>query len=152
MAEDVFAPDALADLLAAPDESLATSVAGVAERLLGFGEATLEAWLAAGQRRPTRARVEGYRLLALHRQAARGVPSFNACRETCRELIYQCNMAKVGEGAAERARRLRLAAMVARHLALFVGGKLEESGLGEFCCSAKPLHAAPNARSDMGVI
>jgi hypothetical protein len=30
--------------------------------------------------------------------------------------------------------------MVAKHLALFVGGKLETAGLGEFCCSSRPLH------------
>ena len=42
------------------------------------------------RRRPT-ATVEGFRLLALHRQGARGDPSFNACRETCRELVYHRN-------------------------------------------------------------
>jgi hypothetical protein len=39
----------------------------------------------------------------------------------------------------DTARRLRLGAMVARHLALFVGGKLEVAGLGEFCCASRPL-------------
>jgi hypothetical protein len=37
--------------------------------------------------------------------------------------------------------RLTLAAMIARHLMLFVGGKLEVAGLGEFCCSSRPLRA-----------
>jgi hypothetical protein len=32
--------------------------------------------------------------------------------------------------------------MVARHLALFVGGKLEVAGLGEFCCASTPVRAA----------
>jgi len=88
---------------------------------------------------PGSGEIEGFRLLALHRQAARGTPSFNACRESCRELIFQCNMARVSDDTAARARRLRLAAMVARHLALFVAGTLENAGLGEFCCSARDL-------------
>jgi hypothetical protein len=32
--------------------------------------------------------------------------------------------------------------MVCQHLALFVGGKLQVAGLGEFCCAARPLRAA----------
>jgi len=31
--------------------------------------------------------------------------------------------------------------MVATHLLLFVGGKLEAAELGDFCCSARPLRA-----------
>jgi hypothetical protein len=31
--------------------------------------------------------------------------------------------------------------MVARHLVLFIDGKLENAGLGEFCCSSRPLRA-----------
>jgi hypothetical protein len=30
-------------------------------------------------------------------------------------------------------------ALLVRHLALFVRGKLEVEALGEFCCSARPL-------------
>lgn len=45
------------------------------------------------------------------------------------------------------ARRVRLAAMVARHLALFIDGKLEVAGLGEFCCSARPLRENEAAQS-----
>jgi len=36
---------------------------------------------------------------------------------------------------------LAMATMVAKHLLLFVGGKLEVAQLGEFCCSSRPLHA-----------
>jgi len=36
---------------------------------------------------------------------------------------------------------VRLMAMVVMHLFLFVSGKLENARLGEFCCSARPLHA-----------
>ena len=32
--------------------------------------------------------------------------------------------------------------MVVRHLALFIGGKLEVAGLGEFCCASRPLRKA----------
>ena len=89
---------------------------------------------------PTRDRHEGFRLLALHRQGARGEPSFNACRETCRELVYRCNLMRLG-ASGEGEHQARLAVMVARHLGLFVRGKLEESELGEFCCSSRPLRA-----------
>jgi hypothetical protein len=30
-------------------------------------------------------------------------------------------------------------AMLAKHLALFVGGKMQAEGLGEFCCASRPL-------------
>jgi hypothetical protein len=78
-------------------------------------------------------------LLALHRQGAQGEPSFNACRETCRELVYHRNIVCLDPVHPETARRLRFGAMVARHLALFIAGKLEVAGLGEFCCSSRPL-------------
>jgi len=125
--------------LAAPDAVLSTQAPAVAEELLGLGEATLEIWLAAHHVEPTTRKVEGFRLLALHRQGARNNPSFNACRETCRELVYYRNLVVLDPAHADSARRLRLAAMVARHLALFIGGKLEVAGLGEFCCSSRPL-------------
>ena len=32
-------------------------------------------------------------------------------------------------------------ALVAKHLCLFVAGKLQVAGLGEFCCAAKPMRA-----------
>ena len=54
---------------------------------------------------PTRARVEGFRLLALHRQGAQGDPSFNACRETCRELVYHHNLVRARAGPSRAARR-----------------------------------------------
>ena len=88
---------------------------------------------------PTASKVEGFRLLALQRQGARGDASFNACRETCRELVYHRNLVRLDPAHVDTARRLRLGAMVARHLALFIGGKLEVAGLGEFCCSSRPL-------------
>ncbi len=126
-------------LIEAPDEALAGAAARHAEELLLFGEAILERWLAAQGREPTKGRVEGFRLLALHRQGARRDPSFNACRESCRELVYHSNLVRLDPAHFETARRIRLGAMVARHLALFVEGKLENARLGEFCCSSRSL-------------
>ncbi len=47
------------------------------------------------------------------------------------------------------ARHLRLAAMVARHLVLFIDGKLENAGLGEFCCSSRPLRQRETPSGDI---
>jgi hypothetical protein len=113
--------------------------------LLSLGEAVLEHWIIARGETPTREEREGFRLLALHRQGAKGDPSFNACRETCRELVYHYNLVALEPGHPDTARRVRLAAMVARHLALFVGGKMEVAGLGEFCCAAKPIRTGEAA-------
>jgi hypothetical protein len=124
---------------AASDEMLRDKAIACADELLALGETILERWLLAHGKTPTADTVEGFRLLALHRQGARGEPSFNACRETCRELVYHHNLVRLDPTHPDTARRLRLGAMVARHLALFVGGKLEVAGLGDFCCSSRPL-------------
>ncbi len=126
-------------MLVASDAALSAAAVQRADELLALGEAVLEIWLAARGGVPTTETVEGFRLLALHRQGARGEPSFNACRESCRELVYHHNLVRLDPAHAEVARRLRLGAMVARHLVLFIGGKLEVAGLGEFCCAARPL-------------
>lgn len=115
------------------------------EELLAAGETVLEAWIRAHDLEPTTEQREGFRLLALHRQGAAGDPSFNACRETCRELVYHYNLI-VGDDAAARDRTtdLKMMALVANHLFLFVSGKLEDQEIGDFCCSAKPLHESDN--------
>lgn len=105
------------------------------EALLARAEAVLEAWLRARGESPTQDTVETFRLLALHRQGARGVPSFNACRETCREIAYHYNL--LGAGTHERAARMM--EMLVTHLELFVRGKMEVEGLGDFCCASRPL-------------
>lgn len=106
-----------------------------APQLLAMAEQILEAWLHARGETATQERSEGFRLLALHRQGCRGVPSFNACRETCREIAYHYNLLAQGDAAKERA----MMTMLVRHLALFVYGKLEAERLGEFCCSSRPV-------------
>ncbi len=124
---------------ATSDAALREKAGPCADELLALGETILERWLLAHDKTPTPDTVEGFRLLALHRQGARGEPSFNACRETCRELVYHHNLVRLDPVHNDTPRRLRLGAMVARHLALFIGGKLEVAGLGEFCCSSRPL-------------
>jgi hypothetical protein len=105
------------------------------EALLAEAEAVLEEWLRARGETPTPERVEGFRLLALHRQGARGVPSFNACRETCREIAYHYNLLGIRtDGKTEL-----MMGMLVEHLKLFVRGKMEVEGLGEFCCSSRAL-------------
>lgn len=119
----------------------ADPVAAVGD-LVALGEEVLEHWLAARGAVPTDAEREGFRLLALHRQGAKGDPSFNACRETCRELAYHYNLIALQPDHPDSGRRLAMASMVANHLFLFVSGKMQVAKLGEFCCSSRPLHAA----------
>ncbi len=142
IAEVEGACDAL-DLL--PEATLADDPQARAAELLAMGEDVLEGWLAARGEVPTREKSEGFRLLALHKQGSRGAPSFNACRETCRELVYHHNLVQDDPASPESARRLRMATMIARHLALFVGGKLVADGLGEFCCSSRPVRQGETA-------
>lgn len=135
-------------IIAAPEADLARDAGAMAPDLLVMGEAILDAWLEAKDLVPTTDKTEGFRLLAQHRQAARGNPSFNACRETCREVVYHHNLVLHDVAAPDVARNLRLGAMVVRHLALFVGGKLEADGLGDFCCSSRPVRQADTFESN----
>jgi hypothetical protein len=115
----------------------------IAGELLALGEDVLQHWVIARGKEPTTEKREGFRLLALHRQGAEGEPSFNACRETCRELAYHYNLLTLEPGSesghADSPQRARMMALVARHLYLFVSGKMESQQLGEFCCSSRPL-------------
>lgn len=131
--------DAIADV---PGDALALDAGVLAAELLLDAERILETWVVAHDGVATEAQKEGFRLLALHAQGARGEPSFNACRETCREIVFQHNVIAAATTAEERARALRLMVMVVRHLSLFISGKLEVAGLGEFCCASKPLRRA----------
>lgn len=113
-----------------------------AESLLALAEEVLEHWIVARGETPTAEQREGFRLLALHRQGAHGEPSFNACRETCREIAYHFNLLCLQPDAKLDPQRQRMMAMLTKHLTLFVGGKMQSERLGEFCCSSRPLRAA----------
>jgi len=113
-----------------------------ARSLLALAEEVLEQWIVARGETPTDEQREGFRLLALHRQGARGEPSFNACRETCREIAYHYNLLCLKADPQVDARRQRMMAMLAKHLTLFVGGKMQSANLGEFCCSSRALRTA----------
>lgn len=109
--------------------------------LLRVSEAVLENWIEARGEVPTTKEREGFRLLALHRQGAKDEPSFNACRETCREIAFHYNLLKEGGPEQGSAQRLMLMGLVANHLMLFIRGKMEVAGLGEFCCSSRPIRS-----------
>lgn len=109
--------------------------------LLQLGEEILQHWVIARGMAPTLEEREGFRLLALHRQGAEGEPSFNACRETCRELVYHYNLITLQPEDARASKNALMMALVANHLFLFVSGKMETRQLGDFCCSSRPLHA-----------
>jgi len=116
------------------------------EELLLQAEAALEEWVKARGEAPTAETSEGFRLLALHRQGARGVPSFNACRETCREIAYHYNL--LNEKRDERTELMMQ--LLVEHLRLFVRGKLEVEGLGEFCCSSRALRSQTETETTHG--
>lgn len=106
--------------------------------LLRLAEQVLEAWVIARGQAPTTEQREGFRLLALHHQGAAGLPSFNACRETCREIAYHYNLLTL-EAPADAEQRKAMMTMLVRHLVYFVGGKLQVEGLGDFCCASRPV-------------
>ncbi len=133
----------LAELEAVFDASLSGEEFGArADELLRASEEVLEHWVVAKGEVPTDDTREGFRLLALHRQGTRGDPSFNACRETCREVAYHYNLVTMQPGHTDITDRLSMMALVSKHLYLFVSGKLQVAGLGEFCCSSKPIRSA----------
>ena len=116
-----------------------------AGELLQASEEVLEHWITARGDVPTKDKREGFRLLALHRQGAKGDPSFNACRETCREIVYHYNLVTMRDEHSDITDRLCMLAMISKHLYLFVSGKMQVAELGEFCCSAKPIRSADAA-------
>ena len=138
----------LADLESVFELPLATTDAKTAAaELLQASEEVLEHWITARGDVPTQETREGFRLLALHRQGAKGDPSFNACRETCREIAYHYNLVQMRDVYSDITDRLCMLAMISRHLFLFVSGKMQVAELGEFCCSARPIRSADGATS-----
>ena len=112
-----------------------------AEDYLQIGENVLEHWNLGRGFVPTQNKIEGFRLLALHRQGSKGEPSFNACRETCRELAYHYNLIIQEPGHPDTGKRLEMMRLIATHLFLFVSGEMEYEKLGEFCCASRPIRS-----------
>jgi hypothetical protein len=118
------------------------------DELLRLSEEVVEHWIVARGEVPTDEKREGFRLLALHRQGAKGDPSFNACRETCREVVYHYNLISLQPEHAETTNRLEMMKMISSHLYLFISGKMQVAELGEFCCSSKPIRLAPEISTE----
>lgn len=137
----------LEEAIDAPSPS--PDIKAAAADLLRAGEEVLEHWVTARGEEPTDEEREGFRLLALHRQGAKGDPSFNACRETCRELAYHYNLVTLQPESADTTDRLQMMGLVCKHLYLFISGKLQVAGLGEFCCSAKAVRATNDVDTTM---
>jgi len=104
--------------------------------LLTLAEEIMENWIIHKEESPTQDSKEGFRLLALQKQGAKGDPSFNACRETCREVAYHHNLIESNQSDEHN---LEMMQFVVQHIHLFISGKMEESALGNFCCSSKPI-------------
>jgi hypothetical protein len=121
--------------------------AASANELLRLSETVVEHWIVARGEEPTDETREGFRLLALHRQGAKGDPSFNACRETCREVVYHYNLITMHVDDSETTNRLAMMKMISSHLFLFISGKMQVAELGEFCCSAKPIRLSSDLES-----
>jgi hypothetical protein len=121
--------------------------AAAANELLRLSEVVVEHWIVARGEAPTDETREGFRLLALHRQGAKGDPSFNACRETCREVVYHYNLITTNLDDSETTNRLAMMKMISNHLFLFISGKMQVAELGEFCCSAKPIRLSSDLES-----
>ena len=117
------------------------------DELLLLSEEVVEHWIVARGGVPGDEKREGFRLLGLHRQGAKGDPSFNACRETCREVIYHYNLISMQPDLAETTNRLEMMKMISSHLYLFISGKMQVAELGEFCCSSKPIRLTPDIDS-----
>jgi hypothetical protein len=136
----------LEELEAIIDAPLSTpDIRAAAADLLRASEEVLEHWITARGEVPTDDEREGFRLLALHRQGSKGDPSFNACRETCREVAYHYNLITMQSEHSDITDRLQMMGLVSKHLYLFITGKLQVAGLGEFCCSSKPIRSAQNS-------
>lgn len=125
------------------DDSVSATLRAI--DLLRSSEETLEHWIRAKNAVPTLNQVEGFRVLALHRQGTKGDPSFNACRESCRELVYHYNLISLEPQHAETPLRLTHMHQLARHLLYFVSGKMQDAKLGEFCCSSRTLRLKEDA-------
>ena len=113
------------------------------DELLALGEAILETWLAAhGEIADDRARRKAFACWRCTARARAATPSFNACRETCRELVYHHNLVRLDPAHPISRAACGSVQWWRGTWLLFIGGKLEVAGLGEFCCAARPLRRA----------
>ncbi len=141
----------LADIEAAVEGEIPVgSPQEIADFYLRVGEDMLTHYLMTKGQEPTKDEKEGFRLLALQRQGCKGDPSFNACRETARELAYHYNLLVLEPEHADTAKRAAMMQMVAKHLVLFVGNKMMDEKTGEFCCSAKANRLNKNKEDRAG--
>ena len=131
-----------AELETAIDAVNAADPERAAAELLAISEETLEHWVTAKGLEPTSDKREDFRLLALHRQGIKGDPSFNACRETAREVAYHYNLLTLRPQHEETTDRVAMMKMICNHLLLFISGKMQVAELGEFCCSSRPIRQA----------
>jgi hypothetical protein len=134
---------AIAAVTAKPDPEAA------AKALLNIGEEVLEHWIVAHAGSPTNEAREGFRLLALHRQGSKDDPSFNACRETCREIAYHFNLITMQPDDTEITDRVEMMKMICNHLFLFISGKMQVAELGDFCCSSRPIRLMADGITSM---
>ncbi len=134
-------------IIAMPTAALASAGGRLADELLLIGETALESWVRSRGETPTEATVGGL-------PAAGAAPPGRARRAELQRLPRDLPRAGLSpqlrrrrDRCAETVRKLRLGAMVARHLVLFIDGKLETAGLGEFCCSSRAVrqHDAASA-------
>jgi hypothetical protein len=138
----------LADIESGIAATAATAgVQAAVDELLRLSEEVVEHWIVARGDVPGDEKREGFRLLGLHRQGAKGDPSFNACRETCREVVYHYNLISMQPEHAETTNRLEMMKMISNHLYLFISGKMQVAELGDFCCSSKPIRLTPDIDS-----
>ena len=128
--------------LAALETLLETDVplgapADIAADYLEMADDTMLHWLKARDLEPTNEKKEGFILLARQRQACKGDPTFNACRETCREIAWHYNLVTLDPDHTLTSKRLNMMRMVTKHLYLFITNKMMDEKVGEFCCSSK---------------
>jgi len=55
------------------------------------------------------------------------------------ELVYHYNLLTLEPADERTTERKQMMYFVAKHLFLFISGKLEVQELGNFCCASKPL-------------
>lgn len=108
----------LRELEAAIARGEPTGLAETVERAIGLTKEVIAAFLAdqAAQSLP----APDADLLEVFRALARGEPSWNAIRDSCRELVYYRNCINMGREDALPPATLKMAVRTARHIFLYV--------------------------------